>query len=96
MIFLPAAEFLMGSEDFYPDEAPVRQEAVGAFWVDETPVTNAQFARFVHATGHMTFAEVPPDPSAYPGMPPNAVCAGSCVFHDGVWQFVARADWRLR
>jgi formylglycine-generating enzyme required for sulfatase activity len=94
MIFLPAARFLMGSDEFYPDEAPVREEAVGTFWIDETPVTNAQFARFVQATGHVTFAEVPPDPRVYPGIPAHAVHAGSCVFRGGEWQFVAGADWR--
>lgn len=94
MILLPAARFLMGSQDFYPDEAPVRAEEVGAFWIDETPVTNAQFARFVDATGHVTAAEAPPDPSLYPAMPTETVGAGSCVFRDRMWQFVVGADWR--
>src|SRR5690348_16772757 len=94
MIFLPAARFGMGSKDFYPDEAPVREETVGAFWIDETPVTNAEFARFVEATGHVTSAQVPPDPGVYPGIPAEAARAGSCVFRDGLWQFVAGADWR--
>lgn len=93
MIYVPAARFLMGSEDFYPDEGPVRPAVVGAFWIDETPVTNAQFARFVSATGHITAAEVPPDPRQYPGMP-EPVPAGSCVFGDGTWHFVTGADWR--
>ena len=83
----------MGSEDFYPDEAPVREERVDAFWIDETLVTNAEFARFVEATGHVTFAELPPDPNDYPGMPLAAARASSSVFLDGVWQFVAGADW---
>lgn len=41
----------MGSARFYPEEAPVRTVRVDPFWIDETPVTNAQFARFVEATG---------------------------------------------
>lgn len=93
MIALRAARFLMGSEDFYPDEAPVRPAVVGAFWIDETPVTNAQFARFVAATGHVTVAEIPPDPRVYPGMAESSP-AGSCVFGDGAWHFVSGADWR--
>jgi formylglycine-generating enzyme len=93
MIYLPAARFLMGSEDFYPDEAPVRPAVVGAFWIDETPVTNAEFARFVEATGHITAAEVAPDARLYPGMP-EPVAAGSCVFRDGTWSFVTGASWR--
>ncbi len=33
----------MGSEDFYPEEAPCRRVEVGDFWIDETPVTNGAF-----------------------------------------------------
>jgi formylglycine-generating enzyme required for sulfatase activity len=35
---------------------------VDGFWIDPHPVTNAEFARFVDETGHVTFAEIPPDP----------------------------------
>ena len=38
---LPAGEFAMGSEDFYPEERPVRRVAVEGFWIDEQPVTVA-------------------------------------------------------
>lgn len=97
--------FRMGCEDFYPDEAPVRPATVGDFWIDETPVTNAEFARFVDATGHVTFAEIPPDPRDYPGMDPAMARAGSLVFTppEGPvdlkgpatwWAFVFGADWR--
>ena len=102
--------FMMGSEDFYPDERPVRPAVVGDFWIDEAPVTNDQFARFVDATGHVTFAELPPDPRQYPGMAPEVARAGSSVFTppasppnrplaelDGSppwWAFVFGADWR--
>ena len=37
------------------------------FWIDRTPVTNRQFKEFVNATGHVTFAEIAPDPKDYPG-----------------------------
>ncbi|MFT4025774.1 MAG: formylglycine-generating enzyme family protein [Novosphingobium sp.] len=80
MIRLDGGVFAMGAEGFYPEEAPVRRVRVDAFRIDETPVTNAQFARFVAATGHVTFAEVPPDPKDYPGMPPELAQAGSLVF----------------
>jgi formylglycine-generating enzyme required for sulfatase activity len=44
---------------------------VDAFWIDRTPVTNRQFREFVKATGHVTFAEIAPDPKDYPGALPN-------------------------
>ena len=51
-----------------------------AFWIDRTPVTNRQFKQFVKATGHVTFAEIPPDPKDYPGALPHMLYAGSLVF----------------
>ena len=51
----------MGSGDFYPEERPIHEVAVSDLWVDEHPVTNAQFRRFVKATGHLTVAEQAPD-----------------------------------
>jgi formylglycine-generating enzyme len=97
--------FRMGSENFYPEERPVRTVSVGDFWIDETPVTNAQFARFVRETGHVTLAERAPDPGDYPGMDPALVVPGSAVFSPpaepvvpgadpGWWQIVPGADWR--
>jgi formylglycine-generating enzyme len=44
----------------YPEEAPVHRVRVHEFWMDPTPVTNRQFKEFVKATGHVTFAEIPP------------------------------------
>lgn len=74
------AAFRMGSNDFYDDERPARWARVGDFWIDEIPVTNRQFARFVAATGYVTVAEVPPDPRDYPGMKSELAFAGSAVF----------------
>jgi len=62
MAHIAGGVFTMGSDRFYPEEAPARKVRVDPFWIDETPVTNAQFAQFVEATGHVTFAELPPDP----------------------------------
>lgn len=105
MRLIPGGTFAMGSAAFYPEEQPMRQVRVDAFWIDETPVTNAQFSAFVAATGHVTFAEVPPDPKDYPGMDPALGLPGSLVFTgtDGPvamddwhqwWAFVHGADWR--
>ncbi|WP_169041338.1 formylglycine-generating enzyme family protein [Novosphingobium sp. 1529] len=105
MILVPEGIFTMGSETFYPEEAPLRRVHVSAFWLDETPVTNAQFARFVQETGYLTVAEQAPDPRDYPDMDPALAVAGSLVFtmtdvpvdlHDASqwWRWVKGADWR--
>ncbi len=62
MSLIPAQKFLMGSDShhvFHSDhEGPVRPIALDAFWIDETSVTNAAFAKFVTATSYKTEAEV--------------------------------------
>ena len=68
MVFIPGGTFRMGSDKHYPEEAPVHRVTVDGFWIDRTPVTNRQFKEFVNATGHVTFAEIPPDPKDYPGI----------------------------
>jgi formylglycine-generating enzyme required for sulfatase activity len=105
MVWVPGGEFTMGSDHHYPEERPAHRARVGGFWMAEHPVTNAQFARFVAQTGHVTFAEVPPDPKDYPGALPEMLYAGSLVFVrpegrvdrrdiGNWWQFMRRADWR--
>jgi formylglycine-generating enzyme required for sulfatase activity len=51
MIWIPGGTFRMGSNDFYSEERPVHRVKVDGFWMDEHPVTNAEFRRFVEATG---------------------------------------------
>ena len=80
MIFVNGGTFRMGSDKHYPEEAPAHNVTVGGFFIDPTPVTNAQFRKFVEATGHVTFAEIPPDPKDYPGALPHMLKAGSLVF----------------
>lgn len=70
----------MGSDRHYPEEAPSRLVEVDSFEMDETPVTNHQFAQFVKDTGYVTFAERPPDPADYPGIAPEMIRAGSLLF----------------
>ena len=95
----------MGSDRFYPEEAPVRTAVVPDLWVDEHPVTNAEFRRFVKATGHVTAAERPPDPGDFPGTDPADLVPGSLVFRPTAgpvplddwtrwWHWVPEADWR--
>jgi formylglycine-generating enzyme required for sulfatase activity len=52
MIYLEGGSFLMGCDD-YPDEAPEREVTVDPFYMDRTPVTVAQYALFLEATGHV-------------------------------------------
>lgn len=105
MRFLAGGSFTMGSDKFYEDERPTRRVAVNPFWIDETPVTNRQFAAFVDATGYRTLAELAPDPKDYPGMDPTLAVPGSLVFertqrpvplddHSQWWTFLPGADWR--
>ncbi|TQK18666.1 formylglycine-generating enzyme required for sulfatase activity [Microbacterium sp. SLBN-154] len=58
---IPAGTFLMGeSSDLVParaNERPVHEVELSTFRIDVTTVTNADFARFVDDTGHVTDAE---------------------------------------
>ena len=109
MVWIPGGEFLMGSDHHYPEEAPQHRVRVDGFWMDESPVTNTEFRRFVEATGYVTFAEVAPRAEDYPGALPEMLHAGSVVFTKprhrpkqtpGApvactwWSFVLGADWR--
>src|SRR5882757_4487989 len=80
MLFIPGGTFRMGSDKYYPEEAPVHRVTVDGFWMDRTPVTNRDFRKFVEATGHVTFAEIAPDPKDYPGALPHMLKPGSLVF----------------
>ena len=80
MVWLAGGVFTMGSDHHYPEERPARRVRVDGFWIDPTPVTNAEFRRFVDATGYVTCAEITPDPKDYPGALPHMLKAGSLVF----------------
>ncbi|MFH8287606.1 formylglycine-generating enzyme family protein [Streptomyces antibioticus] len=92
MAWIPGGSFLMGSEDFYPEERPVHRASVDGFWIDEHPVTVAEFRRFVKATGHVTVAERPPDPADFPGADPAGLVPGALVFR-GTPGPVPLDDW---
>jgi formylglycine-generating enzyme required for sulfatase activity len=105
MVRVPGGTFLMGSQDFYPEEQPVHEVTVDGFWMDRHTVTNADFRRFVEATGYVTVAERPIDPAAYPGAQPDKLVPGALVFrmakgpvdlHDfyNWWTWVPGASWR--
>ena len=105
MIPVSGGTFRMGSNKHYAEEAPVHRVTVGDFRIDRHPVTNHQFKEFVRATGHVTFAEIAPDPKDYPGALPHMLYAGSLVFTPTEhpvdlrdwsqwWMFLKGADWR--
>lgn len=105
MIWIPGGTFLMGSNAFYREERPVREESVEGFWIDRFPVTNAKFRRFVEATRYVTFSERVPTQEMYPDAAPECLVPGSLVFvkppgpvslRDSFawWAYVPGADWR--
>ncbi len=105
MVEIPGGTFLMGSADFYPEERPIREATVGAFLVDESPVTNAQFAQFVNDTGYVTCAERPVTREQYPDADPSLLTPGSSVFRRARapvdlrdlrhwWAYIPGASWR--
>ena len=105
MVWIPGRPFLMGSNNHYPEEAPAHEVRVGGFWIDIYTVTNAQFARFVEATGYVTAAERPANSADYPGAKPELLAPSSVVFHKprqrvdlrnhhNWWRYVPGADWR--
>lgn len=91
MVRIAGGRFTIGSDRHYAEEAPAREVAVDAFWIDRHDVTNAQFARFVAATGYVTVAERAGGADAV---------AASAVFvmpqggKAGAWRLVPGADWR--
>ena len=105
MAFIPGGTFLMGSDRHYPEEAPAHPVAVDDFWIDRNPVTNAEFERFVRASGYVTLAERPLDPALYPAVPRHLLRPASLVFSPPRlavdtpdwrrwWRLVPGASWR--
>jgi len=115
MVWIPGGEFSMGAADSpndgevgmqaTKDSRPVHRVYVDGFYLDKTDVTNAEFARFVKATGYVTVAERKPRQEDYPTAPPENLVAGSVVFsppdhavpltdHYQWWSYVHGANWR--
>jgi formylglycine-generating enzyme required for sulfatase activity len=90
MVWVPGGEFTMGSdaERTMKNEHSAHRVRVDGFWMDPTPVTNAQFRAFLNATGYVTTAERPVDweemkkqvPAGTPKPPPEMLQPGSLVF----------------
>lgn len=105
MVQIPGGTFQMGCGEECPmeDAKPVHPVTLDSFWMDETPVTNAAFAKFVEKTGYRTVAERVPKVADYPDVPKDKLLAGSAVFTPqdvgllnplAWWSFVPGAYWR--
>ncbi|GAB7126219.1 SUMF1/EgtB/PvdO family nonheme iron enzyme [Silvimonas sp. JCM 19000] len=92
MVHVAAGSFTFGTTLGYADERPAGdgKTHVAGFWIDQTEVTNAQFASFVAQTHYVTDAERQ---------------GGAVVFHVPTdselharpyawWSWVKGADWR--
>ena len=113
MVWIEGGEFTMGSTDDRgrKDELPAHRTRVDGFWMDETEVTNAQFAAFVEATGYVTIAEKKPDweeikKQLPPGTPDDVLVAASLTFHSPNqpislnnaaqwWEWTPGASWKM-
>ena len=90
MAWVPGGAFMMGSDHklAQANEKPAHEARVKGFWMDLHHVTNAEFRRFVEATGYVTTAERKPDwatmapqlPSGTPRPPDDQLVAGAMVF----------------
>ena len=117
MAWIPGGEFSMGAVDplgqdanvvgmqATEDSRPIHRVRVDGYWMDQTEVTNRQFAAFVKETGYVTVAERTPAAEDFPGAPPENLVAGSVVFsppdhavpldtHFRWWSYVDGANWR--
>ncbi|MDB5120770.1 MAG: formylglycine-rating enzyme family protein [Sphingobacteriales bacterium] len=90
MIWIPGGDFAQGgdNEQASEDEYPKHHVTLNGYWIDETEVTNAEFARFVKETGYITVAQKKPDwneikkqlPSGTPKPDDSLLVASSLVF----------------
>lgn len=90
MIWIEGGSFMMGADNAQGrrDEYPKHRVNVHGFFMDETEVTNEQFAAFVKATGYITTAEKDVNwdvlkkqlPAGTPKPAPDLLKAASLVF----------------
>jgi formylglycine-generating enzyme required for sulfatase activity len=95
MVWIPGGEFSMGSEDDIatPAEYPPHKVSVNGFWMDETEVTNSQFARFVAETNYVTVAERAMDwEELKKQLPPDTPKPADSVLQPGSLVFVPPSD----
>jgi formylglycine-generating enzyme required for sulfatase activity len=115
MVWIPGGEFSMGSnvEDeslcsikgVTKDASPIHRVYVDGYFMDETEVTNEQYAAFVKATGYITVAEQKPTKEEFPTAADEDLIAGSVVFSPTPsavnlnnflqwWAYIGGTDWK--
>lgn len=115
MVWIPGGEFSMGANvecegmcnlgGTTQDALPIHRVFVSSYWMDATEVTNAQFEKFVAATGYVTVAEKKPTQEEFPGVPEDKLIAGSIIFtptpqpvkldnYTQWWRYTAGASWK--
>jgi formylglycine-generating enzyme required for sulfatase activity len=95
MVLIEGGKFTMGSIDGTDDEKPIHDVKIRTFFMDSTEVTNAEFQRFVTATGHVTDAEKSINgrqPGAFVFAPPAEVTDLKNELQ--WWKFVPGANWQ--
>lgn len=106
LVLIEGGLFEMGCRNCNLEDAlPLHQVELSSFWMDQTPVTNAQFSAFVRRSKYRTMAQTKPNPADYPSVRPEYLVAGSAVFsppgsavslNHGLawWKYVEGASWR--
>lgn len=114
MVYIPGGTFSMGSDNKneslcnlggLTSDCQIHQVYVDGFLMDDHEVTNAEFEKFVKATGYKTIAEQVPTKEEFPDAPLENLKAGSVVFTPPAkvnslddyfqwWSFVFGASWR--
>ena len=115
MAWIPGGEFSMGALEpsdgnqvgmqAARDSRPIHRVYVDGFWMDNTDVTNEEFASFVKATGYKTVAERKPRAEDFPDTPPENLVAGAVLFtppdhavplndYFQWWAYVGGANWK--
>jgi formylglycine-generating enzyme required for sulfatase activity len=106
MLFISGGTFRMGADSLkFPEERSAPNVSVSSFCIDAHEITNAEFAKFVKATGYKTVAEIPLSKEEFPDLPDEQRLAGSLVFQPpkedaqqlpflSWWAWTVGANWQ--
>jgi formylglycine-generating enzyme required for sulfatase activity len=106
MLFISGGTFRMGADSLkFPEERSAPNVSVSSFCIDAHEITNAEFAKFVKATGYKTVAEIPLSKEEFPDLPDEQRLAGSLVFQPpkedaqqlpflSWWAWTVDANWQ--